>query len=52
MSTTAAAGKVRRTTSGTVLSVQDLRVRFETEDGPVFALSRHLRRINLDLRRG
>ena len=24
----------------------------ETEDGPAFALSRHLRRINLDLRRG
>ena len=32
-----------------VLLVQDWE---DAEEGPVFALSRHLRRINLDLRRG
>ena len=38
MSVVASAGKVRRTTSGTVLEVRDLHVTFPSEAGPVRAV--------------
>ena len=38
MSVVAPAGKVRRTTSGTVLEVRDLHVTFPSEAGPVRAV--------------
>ena len=44
----APAGKVRRTTSGTVLSVQDLNVTFPSEAGPVHAV----RGLSFDLAAG
>ena len=44
----ARAGKVRRTTSGTVLSVRDLHVRFPSEAGPVKAV----RGLSFDLAAG